>query len=164
MLAERYGDWSSVAGFIVGLIGLAITIWVLVRAGTIKEAVDDATRHATNDTKRVLTIIDVGSAINITREITHSLRDKKWMSVTDLSTRLRAHLVRLRAENPRLTADQKTIIQSFIAQVATLQEATERALAGEAPPDVPKSNKILMEQADYLESVSMSLRFKENPI
>jgi hypothetical protein len=159
MLAEWWGDWSSLLGLIVGLAGFIITIHLLLKSKSAIQAAAGAAEDTNKRTRTAFALTDIATTIAIAQEIRRLQRAAQWPIALDRYSHLRSHLVQFRAENPSLTPLQATQIQNAIAQVASLENAVEQLVSGtRTTAELARWNRILAEVLEALESLTANLK------
>jgi hypothetical protein len=164
MLAEWWGDWSSLLGLIVGLVGFAFAVALLLKAKSAAEAAQEAANGTTQQLQRNFALTDIAATILTAREIMRLQRAERWEIALERYGELKTQLIRVREENPSFSPERKTDIQNVIVQIRVLEGNIEELVSSVNPsPDLARWNKTLSGILETLQSLSVSLTFQGAP-
>lgn len=117
-LAKHWGDLAGVLGF-------AVTIWLVFRAKTAAEQARDAARQVRARISALDTIGELSTAITILNEIMRLQRTSAWETLWDIVldryTNVRGHLVRSE-QGVGVGAVHQNSIRTAIAQLSIIEE------------------------------------------
>ena len=144
-------------GDILGLIGLAITIWQVISA---KSAAEQARKAAEEVKVRILTLdtlSEISSAIALLEELKNLQRLQAWELLLDRYGSLRRRLVRIEhmaAEVDRLQ------FSNLLKQFRIIEAEVEQARNSGRYEDVDsaKFHKLVSRQIDELESLMIAIK------
>lgn len=160
MVAEWWGDWSSLIGVMVGLAGFGFTIFLLFKSKSASEAARAAAENAVREMRRTLTLTDITATIQIAKEIRRLQRAGQWDVTLERYTELKTLIVRVREENPNFTTEERSAIQDIIAQIRSLENAIEKFVSAPGTQhNLARWNRILSGILETLESLSISTAF-----
>jgi hypothetical protein len=161
ILDNRVGDWASIIGLLVSLVGFVAT---LVNVRRSRSAADQA-RLAAQETRRDISksnmLGTLAAAMLAMEEIKRVHRRKVWDILPDRYSELKKALISVKGANLGLSVAQTTAIQNAVQHLANFERLVERALANNTEPDVAKINGILSDQVASLQEI---LVFVQNGI
>src|SRR6266542_1433868 len=113
---NSWGNFASVTGLLISLIGFCVTIWGVLRVKKSAELAATAAKQAKEKILKQGTLTNFSSAIAIMEEIIRLHRKKEWDIALDRHSELRRILVELKDGGGGITMDQQTTIQGTIQQ------------------------------------------------
>jgi hypothetical protein len=153
------GDWLSVLGLVVTLIGFAITIFNVVRSRTAAEEAERAVAKVREDILRIDTVAEFSAAIAAMDEIKRLQREGAWSVLPDRYADLRKSLISIKSANKDLPAHYMTAIQSSIQHFRGIETIIEKSLAAKKiPSNATRLNTIMSEQVDELHGILTEIK------
>lgn len=154
-LGEHLGDVASVLGFL-------LTICLLLATCRSAKAARTAAENAADQLRRSLSLSDLTTAAGIVEQIMQLQRTGKWDLALDRYCMLGRLVVRVRAENPSLTKEQRRELQAVLNAVSRLRHSVELLQSGERErPDVVEWNRVLNMQLVKLEPIAASVKLSQ---
>ena len=152
-LAAQWGNLLSGAG-------LAITIWLAMRAKTAAEQARDAALQMKNRMATLDTLSEVSGAIELMGEIKTLQRLRAWDLVLDRYGNLRRRLVRIEQSNQVTSESHRTQIVASLGQFRIIERKIESARGTRRNDgiDSAKFNDVVSKQIDSLESVMIAIK------
>ena len=159
MLAKWWGDWSSLAGLLVGVAGFVVTICLLIKSKSAAEAARTAADQALAAVNRNRALVELTSAINIGREIRTLQLAKDWRIVLDRYGTFKGLLIRIKSGVENLSSRNKRSLQNCIYQAATLESTLTENVVNDTiiNIDAVKMDRILGNVLEELESVAVPM-------
>src|SRR5438270_6106585 len=108
------GDWASIIGVLVALIGFVITIVAAIQAKAAANTAKTEVQRLREVLLRTNTIADLRAAIVALEEIKRHQRQGTWQILPDRYSIVRGMLVAIRAANPRFTDEQKAVLVGVV--------------------------------------------------
>lgn len=133
-LAEHYGDLASVVGLLVTFVGFAATIRKVRMAEKAAEEARSAARETLAKVGAQLLANEVGTLLQLVREIDAACRDGSWPTVTHRCDESRTRLSQLledqgldpvEREVIREATDEMRVIMKEIVKIQTNPETNE---------------------------------------
>lgn len=151
---NNYGDFASVLGLAVTLIGFAITIYGVWSSRSAAERASIAANEAKQAVMRTEVISNFSSAVTAMEEVKRLHRAGAWTVVPDRYSFLRRTLISIVANHRDLSQPHKILIQSAVSQFRELESSVDTFLFnGKNAPSSAKLNKIVTAQMDKLDEV-----------
>lgn len=154
------------------VVGLAVTVWQVVRARKVAEESKDAAsaaRTASVQTRDaihgVLTVSDLQRSIGYVQELKEFHRYKNWAVCLNMYHILRESLAHIRARLPVQKASQRRKLREAIDQMRVMEDNVDDALKhNTAPTASEKFNKTLNEIQVCLEEIVSSVQTREGEV
>ena len=167
-----YDNWIGLGGLVVTVVGLAVTVWQVVRARKVAEESKDAAsaaRTASVQTRDaihgVLTVSDLQRSIGYVQELKEFHRYKNWAVCLNMYHILRESLAHIRARLPVQKASQRRKLREAIDQMRVMEDNVDDALKhNTAPTASEKFNKTLNEIQVCLEEIVSSVQTREGEV
>jgi len=143
------------------LVSIAGFVWTLIGVHRSREAAKqakEAAEAARDEIFRSSAMIELSAAAAAMQEIKRLQRDGKWPELLDKYSALRTSLISIRASRPNLEERHKTVMQSAITQVKSIEEKVEQALSKQQQPNAAKLNSIMSDHLDQISEVLGVLR------
>jgi hypothetical protein len=156
---ELAGTWADVSGFLIAIIGFWATL-VNVRKSKKAAVAAQEAAQATRDSIRLFDIIvDFSTAIAVLEEIKRAHRETGVSeTLPERYSAIRKQLIILKGSSVSLSDDHLAVIQNAIANLSTMEDHIERALATKAPFPVAKYNSLISRDIDKLVDVFTYLK------
>ena len=155
------GNFASVAGLLVSLVGFYLTIKNVTTAKRAARSAELAANSAKQSILRSGAIAKFSGAIGLMEDIKRLQRKKDWSTVLDRCAELRRVLVELQNEATELAESERAILGGVMSQIDLIEARVEKAFADEkAAPNVVKISTILSEQIVKVHELSTKLRIK----
>ena len=156
---RNWGDFASILGVIISLVGFAVTIAGLARS----KSAAQKTAAAVTDLRQKLALqnvaLDLATLISDIEEIKLLHRYGAWDAMPMRYSAVRKKLFSVKSGTSVLTKPQKSSIQNALQQFKSIAELVERFSAEKLnPPDVSSLNKLVTEQSDKLMTVLVGLQ------
>lgn len=158
LVENHLGDWASVAGVGISLIGFAATLWNVVRSKRAAKQAESAANEVRQSMKLFDTASDFAEAVSVMDEIRRLHRAGAWVALPDRYSVLRRLLLTLRHSDPDLTERDQANIQAALQNVVALARQVEKALADPSRLNVPRINSMISNHADQLHEMLVLLR------
>lgn len=162
-LLEHWGDFASLLGFAITIIGL----WWAIRtareaqkSATAAEAASVETRDAIT---RVLTIVDLERAIALIQHLKVLHRENKWQASLEHYQTLRAMLADIDARHPATTPELHATLREAIMQIKFIEDDVDMAHGAE-PSGARNFNEVLNTIQVNLEEIVSSAHFSGNEV
>lgn len=153
------GDLASIASLLVALVGFAITIVNVLKSKRASEVASESAARVREDLKRMETVSDFSAVLISLEDIKRLHRDNAWQHLPERYSSLRKTLIAIRGDQHNLSDEDKSVIQSAITKLSTLEYNLDKHLhSNEYTIDVPKVNSIVTRQIDQLHAVLVRLR------
>lgn len=157
--SQGWGDWASVLGLLVGVVGFAVTIYSVKRSRSAAESAQQAANDARQAILRTEVIASFASAVTVMDEVKRLHRAGAWSILPDRYSYLRRALISIRSNHPNLNENHRVLIQSAIEQFQLMESTVESHLAGNGSQlNAAKLNKIVTSQIDKLDDVLNSIK------
>lgn len=157
--ASTWGDLASVSGVLLALIGFAATLWGVLKAKSAAESASAAAQSTRTTLLLIDTVADLSSALAMMEEVKRLHRAAAWAVLPDRYSALRRQLIRIRSSNHLVQPEHHGILQTAIAQLLSVEQKVDVALArGTPPPSTAKLNQVVSTQIDSVESVLRTLQ------
>lgn len=167
--AAQHADVLSTGGNVANILGLLVSIagfaWTLIGVYRSKNAADRARESAENarhDIFRASAMIDLAAAMSVLQEVKRLHRQQDWTALLDRYSALRATLITIRASRQDLKESHAIVIQGAIAQLRTIEDKVERAVATGQTLNPAKLNIVVSNELDRLSEVLGSMRIADN--
>jgi hypothetical protein len=148
---NRLGDWASVLGIVITVVGFIATLINVARSKNAAEQAQLAVDRVRHDMKKMDTVSEIAAVLTTMEEIKRLHRKGEWEILPERYSALRKSLITIRCSTSNLTDDQQTTLQSAIGQFAALEKHVEELnIPNGDKPDVPKLNGIVSRQIDRL--------------
>ena len=158
---NNLGDWASVLGVFIAVIGFFITIYKVLRLKSAAVIVQNAVEKVREDVLRVETVAEFSAALSVMDEIKRLHRQQAWQILPDRYSHLRKSLITIKTSYSELEEDQKIALQSAISIFSGIEKQVEDALAKNLNSlDVPKLNRLISKQIDSLQEVLIEIQDK----
>lgn len=155
----NWGDFASVAGVLISIIGFAATLIGLARSKSAAKQVASAVADVRQRLSLQSVAVDLATLMSDIEEIKLLHRFGAWDAMPIRYSSIRRRPALLKGSTPSLSKVQKASIQGCIEQFRAIEEIVEVALAAkEAPKDVASLNKIATEQSDKLTIVLIAVQ------
>jgi hypothetical protein len=152
------GDWASIVGVIISLLGFWIAIQQIRRSKTAAQRAEEAAKETRKSIHLFDTFIDFFSAITLFDEIKRLHRLKEWPLLPDRYAALRKLLVSARASKGSLTEVQATALQRALVNLQTMETEVEKEIHNQSDPNPVRLNKLILMDADNLVEILTQLR------
>jgi len=152
------GDYASIIGLIITLVGFAVTIYNVKKSRSSSEQAKESVNKMQSDLRRIDTVTDLTSAINLADEIKTLQRTNAWELVPEKYSELRKKLISVRESEKALNEDHQKFIQGSITQFSSSEKDIDVHLKNKTSPDSSKLNFLVSKHADNLQSVLVSLK------
>jgi lipoate-protein ligase B len=154
------GDWASVFGVILSLVGFVITIIAVVRSKSASDQAKAAVMNVRNDIFRIDTVSDCGSALMQLEQIKTFQQRQDWDLLPDKYSSLRKSLISLKNSESLSKDEHQTVLQSTITLVANIEEKIIKALAHKKTDDLDfsKLNPLLSDHADKIQAILIKVK------
>ena len=162
-LVESYniGDWASILGVLVALIGFAVTIWNSLQSKRAAETAERVVNKIRQDLTRSDTIAELSKIITSLEEVRRLHREQAWSVLPDRYSSLQSALVTIKGISNDLTDEDLVTIQGTIGQISSISQQVEKKLAQkDTAIDVVRVNNILAEETKCLQEILVSIRMK----
>ncbi len=151
--------WADASGFIVGIVGFAITIVGVWKSKNAAIAAQQAAQAAKESIRLFDAIQDFSTAIAILEEIKRVQRGNGISdALPDRYASIRKQLITLRGSSVLLTEDHKAVIQNAIANLSTMENLIEKALETKGAFPIAKYNSLISADIDKLVEVFTFLK------
>lgn len=154
------------------VVGLAVTVWQVVRARKAAEESKDAASTARTASVKtrdaihgVLTVADLQRSIGYIQELKEFHRYENWAVCLNMYHILRESLAHIRARLPTQEAIQSLKLREAIDQMKVMEDNVDDALKhNTAPTASEKFNKTLNEIQVCLEEIVSSVQTREGEV
>lgn len=157
---NRVGDFASIAGVIISVIGFVLTVYNVVRSREAAELAQRAAQSTRDSIETFETVIDLSSVIGMLEETKRAHRNHQWAALPDRYAILRKTLIAVR-QSHKLSDRQAAVLQGAIANLRDMEQAVERLLPDVPKDTYPKFNALLSENIDELTGVLAEIKFAE---
>jgi len=155
------GAWASVIGVVVSIVGFIATLVNVKRSKNAAQQAKTVADKVRVDMLRANTVGEFASALAEMEEIKTLHRQNLWALLPQHYSALRKALILIRGSNPDLSDEQRTVLQSAIQYLASIERKVDETISGAGqPPNVPKLNAIVSKQIDRLHEVLVEIRNK----
>jgi lipopolysaccharide export LptBFGC system permease protein LptF len=149
-----WGDFASIAGLAIALIGFAFTLYGISKSRSAAESAENAAQEAKTAILRTETISNFSSAVTVMEEVKRLHRAGAWEIMPDRYSYLKKSLISILSTHTDLTDDQRVLIQSAVIQFRELESSVENYLSNrKSAPNSAKLNKIVTAQIDKLDEL-----------
>lgn len=165
-LGKDWRDVLSVAGFVIGVVGLMLTVaasWGARKAAKQAKTAAEQARAATTQVKERLfyvdSVRDLSEAVTIMEEIQRLHRVSAWHVLLDRYVAVRKLLITIRSAD-HINDEHKDALAAAIVQFSGIGKEIERAVHDnqKIPPNVAKLNDIVAMQMDKLNEIRADVR------
>jgi len=160
IVEHNVGDWASIAGVIIVVVGFAITIINVLLSRSAARQARDAAVDARESMNRLDTVTEFSSAMSVMEEIKRLHRHGAWPILPDRYSALRKSLISIRTNNPDLTNEQQQTIQNAIQHFVNIEKIVEKCMTDQTKPDVSRLNQRVSSQIDLLQAVLIEIKNK----
>ena len=158
-VAYRPGDWLSLVGLVLTIVGFIATLWNLLRAKNAAKRAEDAVTKVRDDMRRTDMVADFAAAVAAMEEIKRLHREAAWPVLPDRYAELRKSLISIKSANKRLPDYQQSALQSAIQHFSSLERTVETALDTKEPlPNTARLNSLVSKRIDALQGVLVEVR------
>lgn len=158
-MMNTVGDWASVVGVVIAVIGFIITIWGVWRSKNAAQEAKTAADKVRADMLRANTVGEFASALSEMEEVKTLHRQSLWALLPQHYSALRKSLILIKGSNPDLSDEQRAVLQGAIQYLASIERQVEKSTAGGGQPlNVPKLNALVSSQIDKLHEVLVEIR------
>jgi hypothetical protein len=155
----RLGDYASIFSLLVAVVGFIITIKNVLRSKSAAEQARQAVAKLQDDIILNDTVSDLSQALAGIDEIKRVHRKKDWEGLLRKCGEARRLLVRVKASNKSLAAQQEEILNGTIQQLIDTEGLGERAIAGKKIPTTPeKLNRIMSIQEEKVQNLLIQIK------
>ena len=159
IVTKHLGDWASVLGVLIALVGFGITIYNVVRSRKSSDRAETAANQALQSVRYIDTVQNLSKAISIMEEIQRLNRAKEWKVLLDRHLNFRSILIEVKGAADSLGDGHLASIQSGILQSRLISHKIESALGKDAEPkDVALMNRVLSEQTEKLGAILVDIK------
>lgn len=156
---HHWGDYASIVGLAVAVIGFGVTYVNVVRSRKAAEQAEAAVASLREKQQLMDVARDLSLALAIMDEVKRLNREKSWVILIDRYSVLKRTLILVKASDIKLTQHQRFQVQGTIQQVATIEDQIECVVDGkEEAPSVPQLNKVISRQMDSLIEIIAEIR------
>ena len=153
------GDWSSIIGLIVSLIGFTITIINVMLSKSAAKRAELAADKALNSMKGIEVVGSLTKAISLLEEIHRLNRTNEWQVILDRHVTFRGMVTAVKVGNPVFEEEQLARLQAAIQHSASISNKIEMSLEkNEEPNGIAQMNKILSDQMQKLGELLAGIR------
>lgn len=132
---EHYGDIASVVGLLISLIGFVITLWNLRKTRRAAEEARQAAREAVQRTGAHLLTHEVGTSLQLVREIDVACRERNWTNATHRCGEARIRLAPRLADSG-LDSEEREVIHRAIDDIWIILNELQRIQQAPNPRDL----------------------------
>ena len=155
--ANSIGDYSSIIGLLITLIGFGFTITQLLKTKRASEAATSAVNAVRHDLKKIDTITDLSSVVAEMEEIKRLHRERNNELLPEKYAKLRKYLIAIKSSNPTLIEEDLIILQGAITQLSASEKTIDKALFTKEEKEInlntPRLNGLLSNHIDKLYEV-----------
>lgn len=156
---HQLGDWASVIGLCIAVVGFAATIYNVLKAKKAAEQAEEAVSRVRRDAARMHAVGSISTVVTAIDEIKRLHRRKDWALLPDRYSNLRKSLILIRETTHGLNDEQRQVLQEAIQQFAGIERKLEKALFQKAEPEsAPRLNSIVSLQADNLHGLMAQIQ------
>lgn len=156
---QRWGDFASVAGLIVSVIGFAFTIWGILRAKNAAQRAKEEARKVGETISKFDTMMELSEVITIMEEVKRLHRINAWVILPDRYSVLKRKLITIRSASSDISDEHRASLQGVIQNINEIEKKVERVLfTPDSSPNVVQMNEIVSEQLDTVNETLASLR------
>ena len=154
-----FGDWSSVLGLIVGIVGFMITIITIFKVKSASEQGKIAAEQARDQIKHVDTISELSSIISFLSEVKWLQRHDGWEVLPEKYSRIRCSLIVIKTGNKAISEIQSQSIQGTIQILAQIEKKIEESMAADSiPNNIARLNTTISKQIDKLQQILSEIK------
>ena len=155
------GDWASIVGVLLTVIGFGITIFSVWKSQSAAEKAQEAVQRVREDILRTDAVAEFSTALSIMDEIKRLQRYDAWPIVPDRYSALRKSLISIKSTCPNMSENHKELVQDAITSLRKIEEKIElESKEKEFIIDVAKYNKILSKQLDSLQEILSQIKYE----
>lgn len=159
ILSNHLGDYASLVGLLVALLGFAATLVNVARSRRAAASAQAAAEQVRIDLRRADSTVELSETIKSLEDVKRLHRAEAWKDLIPVYDQLRGRLVVIRTGNPDLSESDQTDFQEAITHLRQLEMKAERVLQGASPPkDIARLNGIINDQMDKLQAILITLR------
>ncbi|MBN2223271.1 MAG: hypothetical protein JW765_01200 [Deltaproteobacteria bacterium] len=152
ILTSGLGDWASILGVAIAVIGFAVTIYNILKSK--KEL-----RRVKSSFLIAKSMVDFSATMVLMEEIKRLQREGEWKIVLDRYSILKKSLIFIREANPDLSNEQYAGIQDAITSFSKVEEKVEKVLERQLTIDnVSNLNRIVSRQVEALQRIFVQLQ------
>jgi len=155
------GDYASVIGVVIALIGFYITVRKIRRSSSAAEEASKTVKKLREDSIRMDLVAESSTALGLMDQIKFLHRQNEWPLLPDKYTALRKALISVKSIDADLTEEQNSIIQGAVVIIRRMESKVEMALQTDpAKLDVANLNTVISKQMDALQTVLIAEKYK----
>jgi hypothetical protein len=124
---SQYGNYASVVGLIVSVLGFAFTIWQVIKSRKVAEEAKVIAREAINRISTHLFFTQVTTAIKLIQELRNFSRLKQWHRAIDRCEEVRILLADF-AVDPRLLYDEQQEVSIAVDDLTLVMQHLENII------------------------------------
>jgi hypothetical protein len=161
IIENNLGDYASVLGLFISVIGFIFTLINVTRARNASIAAASIAKQVREDLSKFDTISLISSTISVMDEIKRLHRQGAWEILPDRYSAIKKALITIRSSNPNLADVQKSAIQSAILNFTSIEKQVESAIFNKTHPEnVDKINTLISKQVDILQEIFIGIKNK----
>ncbi|HZS45499.1 MAG TPA: hypothetical protein VFC63_10385 [Blastocatellia bacterium] len=142
---SQYGNYASVAGLLVSVVGFGFTIWQVIKSRKAAEEAKLIASEAINRIRTQLFFTEVTTAIRLIQELRNFSRLKQWHRVIDRCDDVRILLAEFMDDSKLLDEEQQEI--SLVRDnIIVMIRHIERILDGNEPGTLDTSMAIALDK------------------
>lgn len=158
-LHELASTWADVSGFVIGIVGFAVTIGAVLKSKNAAVAAKEAAQAAKESIRLFDAVQDFSTAIAILEEIKRVQRGNGISeTLPDRYAAIRKQLIMLKSSSVPLSEDHLAIIQNAITNLSTMENLIEKALESRGAFPIAKYNTLISADIDRLVEVLTFIR------
>lgn len=155
------GNFASVAGLLVSVLGFCFTIWAVMTAKAAARRAECAAIAARDNILKSGAIAKFSCAISLMEEIKRLQRRTEWGVLLDRYAELRRVLIELQSEAVGLAEEQQGLLGGVISQFGVIEKKVEKLYAGEkAVFNVGTINGLVSKQIGKVLELSTKFKMK----
>lgn len=160
---NHLGDFVSIVGFVITLIGFGVTIYNLRKTRTASELATIAVTNIRKDLKKVDTVAHLSSILTEMEEIKRLHRTENNEQLPEKYSKLRASLIFIKNDNNALAEEDYKILQSAIVQLRAFEKNLDNALYANKDTrvsqiNISKLNVLTSNHIDKLQEVLIRVK------
>ena len=151
--ANHLGDWASIVGVLVAVVGFLFTLIGLHKAKSASTLAAEEVHEVRRDIARLKSVAELSTAIAAMDELKRLHRDKALSLLPDRYSAIRRLLITIRRRNNVLSDEHMTSLQSAIVNLKIMEDKTETLIGGPSHLDtktMARFNKTISTQIDEL--------------
>lgn len=158
-VANHVGDWASVFGVLIAIVGFVITIRNVARSRKSADRAETAATKAAESIRHIDAVQNLSRAVSTIEEIQRLNRAKEWKVLLDRHLSFRSILIEVKGAASNLASNQKAIIQAGIVHSTRISNKIEVALSKNSDPEnIPLMNRVLSKQMEKLQAILVEIR------